>query len=433
MQCMAVLKRRLDRIDALAVSLGGVIGVGVFLSTGLVLRGAGGFVGATVMWIVVGVICLTGAILYADLSARVPEAGGGYAYVRVAFGRPVALVYGWLTAGIALPVRQAATFGAVGLVLARWLPLGSQVIAAAVVVLLAALNLLGVRAGAVAQRLFTSGKLATLALVIFLAIPLALTGSAEASASISSVSFVTAVAACWYTYLGWQDVVVLAEEVHEPRRDLPVVLVGTVVFTMALYLTVHTAVYFALGGGSEASGETPAVVIASRTLGSFGAGLLSALIVSSMVGGAAQGMMVRPRIAMAVARDGLAPAAIAAVNRAGTPYGALLFHASVVFALVLTNPFKEILPLLVYSQGILGVFETASYFAVLRKRPELPTSRFHPWAPLTFIIANAALCVMAAWEDPLKAGLAIGLLALFSLVYAIARRRTVVSDLANSP
>lgn len=70
---MSGLQRRLYRIDALAIALGSVIGVGVFRSTGLVLRGADGFVGATALWIGIGLICATGAILYADLSSRVPE------------------------------------------------------------------------------------------------------------------------------------------------------------------------------------------------------------------------------------------------------------------------------------------------------------------------------------------------------------------------
>ena len=97
---MPVLKRRLDRIDALAVSLGAVIGVGVFRNTGLVLSGADGFAGATAVWLVVGGVCLAGAILYSDLSGRVPEAGGGYAYVRTAFGGPASFeVHGTLYCG----------------------------------------------------------------------------------------------------------------------------------------------------------------------------------------------------------------------------------------------------------------------------------------------------------------------------------------------
>ncbi|HEU4734943.1 MAG TPA: amino acid permease [Kofleriaceae bacterium] len=428
---MSGLQRRLNRIDALAVSLGAVIGVGVFRNTGLVLRGAGGVTGATLLWIVIGVVCLAGAILYADLSTRVPEAGGPYAYVRVAFGGPAAFVYGWMNAGVSMPVRQASISAVIGELLTPYLPGGPRLLAVTTLVLLTILNLLGVRAGAIAQRVFTTGKLGTIGLVIALSIVLGVTGTAPATAAVSPVSFAVAVGAVWYTYLGWQDVVLLAEELHQPRRDLPVVLLGTVALTMALYVGIHLAVYLGLGGGSEAYGDLPALATAQRALGGFGAGLLTVLMLSSMIGGAAEGMLVRPRVAMALARDGLAPAPIAAISRNGTPHVALLFHAAISLALVASGTFEQLLPLLVFAQGFLGVFETASYFVVRRRRPELPTSAFHPWAPLVFILTNAALCVLAGRDDPAAMARALGLIAVVSLVYAVMRPRPKRSDPAS--
>jgi basic amino acid/polyamine antiporter, APA family len=423
---MAGLQRRLRRIDALAVSLGAVIGVGVFRNTGLVLRGAGGLTQATQLWIGLGVVCLAGAVLYADLSSRVPEAGGPYAYVRVAFGRPAAFVYGWMNAGVSMPARQATSAAVIGELLSRWIPLAPRVLAIVVLVALVGLNLFGVRAGAIAQRLFTTGKLVTIALVIGLAVLLGATGQiagAPAAATVAPLSFAAAVGAVWYTYLGWQDVVLLAEELHDPRRDLPVALFGTVALTIALYVGIHLAIYLGLGGDGEAYGALPAIVLAQRALGGFGASLLTILLLSSMVGGAAESMLVRPRVAMALARDGLAPAPIAAIDRGGTPYGALVFHGAVSLALVATGSYEELLPLLVFAQGFLGVFETASYFVVRRKRPALPTSRFHPWAPLAFILTNLALCGLAGHDDPRSMAKALGVIAVVSAVYGLARPR----------
>jgi len=432
---MAVLERRLHRVDALAISIGAVIGVGVFLNTGLVLRGADGFAGATAVWVIVAVVCLTGAGLYADLSARVPEAGGPYAYIRVAFGRPAAFVHGWMNAGFALPVRQATAFAAVGEVLARWFPGDPRLLAGLALLVLTALNLLGVRAGAIAQFVFTSGKLATLTLVIGLALILRSIGSVdsvEGAGPIAAVPFVTAVSAAWFACLGWQDVVLLSEELLEPRRDLPVVLVGTVALTTLLYIAIHLAIYFGLGGDADAYGATPAIVVASRALGSFGSGLLSLLMLSSMLGSCAEHLMVRPRIAMALARDGMGPSVIAAVNRAGTPYGALLLHATIALVLVSINPFVKMLPLIAFSQGFLGVFETASYFVIRRKRPELPASRFHPWAPLVFILANAVLCVIAGAANLEATGYVLGVLVVISAVYAAMRPQVVAPDITEA-
>jgi APA family basic amino acid/polyamine antiporter len=418
---MATLQRRLNRIDALAIALGSVIGVGVFRNTGNVLRGAGGLTGATITWIVVGIVCLAGAVLYADLSTRVPEAGGPYAYVRVAFGRPAAFVYGWINGAVGMPVRQASTVAFAGELLSRWVPGGARVLGVIVLLLLTAVNLAGVRAGAITQRIFTAGKLGTIALLLVLAVILIGRGGTADHGIVAPASFALAVSACWYTYLGWQDVVLLAEELHDPRRDLPAVLFGTVGFTIVIYLLVHFAVYFSLGGGSEAYGELPAPIIAGYVLGGVGLTVLTVLTLASTLGGAAESMMVRPRVAMALARDGMAWSSIAAISSSGTPYGAILFHSVLSLVLVISGSYDDLLPLLAFAQGLLGVFETASYFAVRRKRPELPTSRFHPYAPLLFIAANIALCALTGYDSPLSILASLGLIVLVSGTYGVLR------------
>src|SRR5262249_18023160 len=160
-----------------------------------------------------------------------------------------------------------------------------------------------VRTGAIAQRIFTSGKLATIALVIGLSIVLACMGTAEPSTTtIAVTSFAAALSGAWFTHLGWQDVVLLAEEVHHPRRDLPVVLFTTVLVTMALYIAIHVAVYIGLGGSLDAYSDWPAIEVARQVTGNFGVALLSVLLLSSMIGMAAEGLMVRTRIPMALAR-----------------------------------------------------------------------------------------------------------------------------------
>ena len=429
------LVRRLDRTDALAIALGGVIGVGVFRTTGLVLAGTGGLGAATAIWLAIGVVCLAGAILYGDLAARVPEVGGPYAYVRVAFGRRAAFVYGWLNAGVEIPVRQASVMAVIGEVLAAWWPaIGARAFAVAALVVLTGLNLIGVHAGALAQRVFTLGKIGTILLVIGLALAALIDhGGAVApvdGAVVAGASFATAVAAVWYTYLGWQDVVLLAEEVHDPGRNLRAVLVATVAVVIVLYTAIHLAIYVGLGGGSAARAQMPVTSLAAGTLGAAGVTALSLLMLSSMIGGAAEGLMVRPRMALALARDGFAPRWLTAVGASGAPYGALLANSAVVLVLVATGGFAELLPLLVFAGGLLGVFETASYFVVRRRRPELPTARFHPWAPLAFVLANLALCALEGAHDPLRAGIAVGAVLALTVGHAVATLRRPVASAA---
>lgn len=420
------LKRRLNRTDALAIALGGVIGVGVFRTTGTVLVGAGGVWAASALWIVAGVVCMAGALLYGDLASRVPDAGGPYAYVREGFGRVPAFAYGWLNAGISIPARQASVMAVIGEVLAGFFPqIHARWFAIGILVALTILNLAGVHAGAVAQRIFTAGKIGTILLVIALAgwaiakPPTAL--FADGSPAVGAATFAAAVAGVWYSYLGWQDLVLLAEEVHEPRRDLPWVLVVTVGLTIVLYSLLHLAVAFGLGDSTAAT-VMPVKILAARTLGLSGVTLLSLLMLSSMVGGAAEGVMVRPRMAMALARDGLGPRFLTRVSENGTPWASLLSCSALVLALLLTGTFAELLPLMTFTQGILGLVECASYFVVRRKRPEIPTMRFHPWGPLLFVAANLALFVIEGLHDPWRAGISVGVLGVATLVYIVIGR-----------
>src|SRR5215510_10937597 len=397
---MSELQRRLNRTDALAIALGAVIGVGVFRNTGLVLRGTGGFAAATILWFVVGVLCLGGAVLYADLSSRVPEVGGPYAYVRVAFGGRAAFICGWMNAGVVIPARQASTVAVAGEVMSRWIPVSPRALAIALLLVLAVLHLGGVRAGVIAQRIFTTGKLATIALVIGLSLILGWHGS-NGHVSVEPASFAAAVGAVWYTYLGWQDVVILAEEVHDPRRDLPFVMFGTVALTTMLYLVLHVAVYLALGGGAEAYGALPALDVARHALGDTGETLLRGLMLSSMIGVAALAVLLRPRMAMALARDGLGPKLFTRVSRVGTPYVGLGFHVMIALVLVSTGSYVKLLELISFANGVMALFEIASYFVVRRKRPELPTSRLHPWGPLAFLVMSGALCILSAKDHPM--------------------------------
>jgi APA family basic amino acid/polyamine antiporter len=427
------LQRRLYRIDALAIALGTVIGIGVFRNTGMVLRGTGGFTGATLLWLVSGVLVLGGAVLYADLSGRVPEAGGPYAYVRVAFGGKAAFAYGWMNAGVAIPARQASTAAITGELLAKWIPLSPRTLALSLYLLLAVIHLFGVRAGAIAQRIFTAGKLLTVMLVVVLAVTLGamgpdLAGEPTGPTALPVVSFGLALSAVWYTYLGWQDVVLLAEELHEPRRDLPVVLIGTVLLTMVLFVTLHVAVFWGLGGSAEAYDRLPALHVAERMLGNFGDNLLRVLMVASLIGVTAGGLLVRPRIAMALARDGLGPSALTQVSRVGTPYWALGVQVTISVALIRTGSYVKLLELISFAMGVLGLFEIASYFVVRKKRPELPTSRFHPWAPLAFLIMSGALCVLSGHDHPMGIVMSFGILALITTVYAVARPRLIPAE-----
>jgi uncharacterized membrane protein HdeD (DUF308 family) len=110
------------------------------------------------------------------------------------------------------------------------------------------------------------------------------------------------------------------------------------------------------------------------------------------------------------------------------PYGALAFQVGVASALIATGSFVTLLQLIGFTMGVLGLFEIASYFVVRRKRPELPTSRFHPWAPLAFLIMSSALCVLSGKDHPEGILTAAVILVAITLVYAVARPRVIAAE-----
>jgi APA family basic amino acid/polyamine antiporter len=411
------LARRLGRVDALAIGVGSVIGTGIFRTTGEVLRGAGGFVGATLVWVAVALVSAAGAIVYAALAARVPEAGGPYAYVREAFGRPAAFLDGGVNALVSIPARHAAAVGVIGELLARVAGVDRpRVLAVVALLALLALNLPGVRAGANAQRVFTVSKLVLAATVVALGVVAAGAGrpAAAEAAALPPVPFSAAAAACWYSFLGWQDTALLSEEMKNPARDMRFALVTTVAIVTTIYLAIHAALF--VGLGADAGGAFPALTLARRFLGAAGETAMSIGLLVSMFGGAAETLMVRPRFLFALARDRLAPRALTFVNRGGAPAGAMLLHTAIVLGLVATGTFRSLLALVAFSQSLTGLAEAASALVLLKG----PSRRAGDWlAQGVLVLASAALCTIVAWHDPWQVAYTVGVLAVLGALYPL--------------
>jgi APA family basic amino acid/polyamine antiporter len=415
------LHRALSRWDGIAVAVGSVIGVGIFRTTGEVFRGAGGATGAIAIWVGMGLMALVGSLVYADLATRVPEAGGPYAYVREGFGRFAASLDGWLTVVAGNPALQAAGVAQiaelVGNLIGRQAP---RAIGVAVVLALAGMNWIGVRAGARSQRAFTLFKLVALTGLVVLALLPARHAVAPEPAQ-APIGLVAALSAAWYTYIGWVDGSLLAEDLREPRRDLPWVLIGSVAIVMTVYVTVNVAIIYAARGTDLASRSMPALALAERVLGPTTQKLMGAFILVSMIGGTAEGFMVHPRLGFALARDRLAPRTLVRVNRGGTPSAALGFHSIVILALVLTGRFKDFISLLVFAQALQTVLEAAAYFPVRRRVAGLQRTPLHPVLPALFVAANAALAVSVAWDDPMSILKGLGAAGAAAVAYGIYR------------
>src|SRR5258707_7177273 len=313
------LARRLGLFDATMIVMGGIIGAGIFTTPHVVALQVHSPLLILGAWAVGGVIALSGAFIYAELSSQSSESGGQYVYLRDALHPLVAFGYGWSL----LFVIQTGGMAAVALIFAnhvfelvgiRVTHSGAALLASAALALLTVISCIGVRAGSVTQNVFMVLKLIAIgALVVF---GLMISGPAPgATVTISTgstatiwqslIAFGAALIPAQFAYGGWQTACFVAGEVREPRRNLPRGLLFGVLGVIVVYLSVNYVCVHALGAEGFAQNRNPASAVMRLALGERGGRFLAAGIAISTIGFLSQSMLTAPRVYFAMADDGL--------------------------------------------------------------------------------------------------------------------------------
>src|SRR5881628_49243 len=345
---MALLRRSLGLVDGLAMVVGIMVGSGIFRTPGLVAAYLGRPSLTFVAWILGGVVALLGALCFAELSTRHPAAGGKYVYVREAFGPRAGFVVGWGEALATYPVAIAAIAVVAGEYaerLAGLAPGGARWAGVGLAALFTGVNLAGVASGRWVQNLATGAKVLVLAGVAALAfaagdgagwrstLPAAPTGIATLAA------LALAFQAVVWTYYGYLDVVKIAEEVVDPDRTLPRVLLGGIGAAAALYLLLNAAFFQVLTIDQLAASNLAPGDVAATLTGARGGTVVAALAVLVVLASLNGNIFVTARVIFGLARDGLGPRALALVNRGGTPWVAMLLVGVVTIALAASGTF----------------------------------------------------------------------------------------------
>src|SRR5881296_3299457 len=394
---MAQLRRSLGLVDGLAMVVGIMVGSGIFRTPGLVAAYLGRPSLTFVAWILGGVVALLGALCFAELSTRHPAAGGKYVYVREAFGPRAGFVVGWGEALATYPVAIAAIAVVAG-------EYAERLAGVAPAALFTGVNLAGVASGRWVQNLATGAKVLVLAGVAALAfaagdgagwrstLPAAPTGIATLAA------LALAFQAVVWTYYGYLDVAKIAEEVVDPDRTLPRVLLGGIAIVTALYLLLNAAFFQVLPIERIAASNLVPGDVAAAVSGAGGGALVAALALLVVLASLNGNLFVTPRVIFGMAREGLAPAALARVNRGGTPWAATLLVGAVVVLLAATGTFQSLLGLAVTVIIVIDGFTVLSLFRLRARRPSAPfLVPLFPLVPLLFVGVYAALFVGTAW------------------------------------
>ncbi len=427
--------------------VGGIIGSGVFLGPEVVAARVGSAGLTLTAWIAGGVIALVGALSFGELGARRPRAGGGYVYLREAFGPLPAFLYGWallLVIATGATAAVAVTFASYTVPLLGWPATATLPLAIGAIVLLSAVNYVGVKPAAVTQNVFTILKLAALAALIAAALfsppstalyrPLP-SSTAPAGAWQVGIALGAALVPVLFAYGGWQQTNFIAEELIAPERDLPRALVLGVAGVVTVYLLANVAYLRVLGAGGLAASTAPAADVMGRVLGPAGRRLISAGIAISTFGFLNLVILVTPRVFQAMAADGVFLKRLATLHPTyRTPTGAIVFMAAWSILLALSGTYAQLLDYVVFGDWIFFGLTVATLF-IYRARDATPLPGPHrlageggfrvpayPWTPALFVLAAAYVVASSIMANPKNALIGTGLLALGVPVYLAQRR-----------
>jgi len=415
------LERTLRTGDGLAVVVGIMVGSGIFRTPGTVASQLGRPGLTFVAWALGGGVGFLGALLFAELSTRHPQAGGKYVYAREAFGRRAAFVIGWIEALGIYCVAIAAIAVVCGEYLARlcgWPGTRAQPLGTALVLALTGMNLFGVSVGRWAQNVATGAKVLALLAAIGIAVAAGTgegwTGSLpNAPAGLAAWgALAIAFQSVIWTYYGYPDAAKIAEEVKDPDRALPRILLVGIASVTALYLMVNAAFLQVLPFERIASSNLVAGDVAAAIFGSRAGALMAALALLVVLGSLNGNLFVTPRVVFGLARDGLGPGALAQVNEGGSPWAAMILVGAFSAVLAATGTFERLLSLAIVFVLVTDGFMVLVLFRLRSREPRAPFRvPLYPAAPLAFLGIYALLFIAAVLQQPGLSAVAVAALA----------------------
>jgi amino acid transporter len=327
-------------IDAAALVVGTVVGAGIFRAPSMVAAGAGSEAAVLLAWAAGGAVSLIGALCYAELASTYPSAGGDYHFLARAFGQRLAFLFAWSRITVIQTGSIALLAFVIGDYASQLAPLGAAspaVYAAAAVAGVTALNVAGVRRGALAQNVLTSAEVLGLLLVVAAGLSLAGPEPAAAPAEPARASaFGLMMVFVLLTYGGWNEAAYLSAEVRGSGGSIARVLIGSLLLVTGLYVLVNLAYLNGLGLAVMAGSTTVAADLLERSMGTGGARAMSLLVLVAALTSLNATVLTGARSAYALGRD-FRP--LAALGRwhpgADNPVNALLAQGGLALALVL--------------------------------------------------------------------------------------------------
>jgi basic amino acid/polyamine antiporter, APA family len=413
--------------------VGIIIGASIFVQPSEITRLVPAIGGMLLVWLLAGILTFFGALVCAELASAFPRTGGVYVFLKETYGPGAGFLWGWAM----FWSMHSGIVAAIAVVVARYIgffvPLGDggvRAVAIGAILLLSAINVLGVRQGSAVQTFFTVAKVAAIVILLIMVIVLvphqtAATAPATPHPPPPTLrDFVLAMVAGLFTYGGWHMVTYAAEETHAPAKTIPRALVIGIGIVTLCYLGLNGAYVSVLPLDQVIHSQRIAADVATALAGPRGAAAVSAVVIISAFGALGGVILAGPRVYYAMARDGLLFRWIDTLHpRFQTPHVAIILQAVWASVLVATGSYRELFTRVVYTEWIFFGLMAAGLF-ILRRRPGYtPSYRTwgYPVVPLLFIASSAVIVGTQLAAEPFASLTGLALVLAGLPVYYVTR------------
>lgn len=436
------LKPQLGLLDATMINVGTMVGASIFIVPSSIAALFSASFPTILVWVAGGIVSLFGALAIAELGAAMPRAGGQYVYLERAFGPVWGFLYGWGAAVIINPASIAFVSVAFATYLGFFIPLSAlalKLIAVAAILLLTALNCLGLRTGAMTQNILTIIKIG--AVIGMVALCLLLSGGSAANLQpvwpgeppgALIAPFGLAMILVLGAYDGWIEATYVGSELRNPARDMARSMVLSTLLVTLLYVGVSLACVWVLGQAATARSTLVAADAMKVVLGPAGGALITVAILISTTGCNNGIIFSSARIPYAMALEGRFfrwAARLDPVHQ--SPNRVMVVQGFWASAMVFSGTYNQLLTYVVFVGFLFYALSCAAVLLLRRREPGLPRpyrTWGYPLTPVVFILFSGYLILNTVVNAPRDAAIGGGLLLLGLPVYAWCRRRYVWSE-----
>jgi APA family basic amino acid/polyamine antiporter len=431
------LPRVLGFMDVIGILVGTVIGSGIFIVPAAIALQVRSPVLILAVWLVGGVLSFFGALTFSELGAMYPAAGGMYVFLREAYGRPVAFLFGWAM----FFVIEAGSIATLSMAFSsKYLPyfvplspVAVKLVALAFVLFLATVNYVGTRWGARLQNLLMFIKFGAIVGVSLLVLALG-DGNTQNWVSPPPVfstgligPFGVALVAALWAYKGWEAATFSAGEIKNPERNLPLGLFAGTLLCVGLYVVANLAYLYVIPAADIATSTRIATDAMATAVGPISATIISAVILFSITGAANGNFLTAPRVFFAMSRDGLFFKRIADVHPTFlTPYVSIVAIGVWSAILSLSGTFEQLASYVIFGQWLFFGLTVGAVMVLRRKRPDMPRpyrTWGYPITPILFILASLYISVNTLVNQFWNSMAGLGIIALGVPAYLFWNRK----------